>query len=319
MADTPVPNEPIDAESRIRDFVVCCFLLGNDFLPKAPCLFIHDDGIEHILSAYVYALETLPAHRLTTSGGDIDLVMLGAILEQLGATEGFRMQAFHRKNRHRFMARQGATELEVELAEYDAIHPFPDDSVQLGRAGWKDRYYRTFFDVDRHAERRRIAAISKSYVQTMAWALRYYTYGVPSWSWFYPHHHAPPLSDVARYLASSKDAPFQFVMGKPVEPVVQLLCVLPPQSFALLDDTLRALVESKRLPWYPSTFEEDCTNKRKRWQTVPLLPFVTVPTMVSLVDTWRASHKKKRGRDQLGELPREAGAADETSDRHRRA
>lgn len=278
----------LDERQIIEDFIVCCFLLGNDFLPKAPCLFIHDGGIEHLISVYSMALET--TKQSLTSTGEINYAVLCVMLEHLGQTEGFRLHAYHRKNAHRFTPRANALPVDVELAEYDAIWPHSEDNVKLGKQGWKDRYYQHFFGFDRIVDKRKTDQIIGNYLKTMNWILKYYIEGLPSWEWFYCYHHAPILSDVANYLKKYRNTiRVRFEMSSPVEPCVQLLCVLPPQSFSLIEPKLREYIVSKNLPYFPLEFDEDCVHKKKRWQTIPNIPFVNVQTIVNTLREFRES------------------------------
>jgi 5'-3' exoribonuclease 1 len=62
------------------------------------------------------------------------------------------------------------------------------------------------------------------YVRAIQWNLHYYYNGVCSWSWFYPHHYAPYISDICSF---SKNLDLNFDMGKAFLPFQQLLAVLP--------------------------------------------------------------------------------------------
>jgi 5'-3' exoribonuclease 1 len=59
----------------------------------------------------------------------------------------------------------------------------------------------------------------QQYIEALQWILKYYYQGCPSWSWFYPHHYAPYLSDLINF----KHLQFTFHQGTPFKPFEQLL------------------------------------------------------------------------------------------------
>lgn len=73
------------------------------------------------------------------------------------------------------------------------------------------------------------------YVIAIQWNLHYYYHGVCSWSWYYPHHYAPFLSDVKGFA----NLEFNFELGKPFLPFEQLLAVLPAGSKKLLPEAFQ--------------------------------------------------------------------------------
>ena len=123
----------------VQDFVVYCFLLGNDFIPKLPCLFIHEGGIDELIKVYCTVINKMKIG--ITSSGSVDLNVISSMLQLLSETEGKRLQDYHKKNIHRIHYKPGSTPFEIELLEYDSIWPAPEDNVKLGKQGWKDRYY----------------------------------------------------------------------------------------------------------------------------------------------------------------------------------
>jgi 5'-3' exonuclease len=59
----------------------------------------------------------------------------------------------------------------------------------------------------------------QQYIEALQWILKYYYQGCQSWSWFYPHHYAPYLSDLINF----KHMSFPLHKGKPFKPFEQLL------------------------------------------------------------------------------------------------
>ncbi len=118
------------------------------------------------------------------------------------------------------------------------------------------------------------------WVSGLAFVMRYYFAGVPSWHWFYPHHYSPFASDIAALagmlsLAESPAAAvmdsFDAVSDHPVCPVTQLLAVVPPSSWHLLPPWVQHAVAGKALP-FPSpssTLQGVELGSAERWAVPP--------------------------------------------------
>lgn len=85
----------------------------------------------------------------------------------------------------------------------------------------KNHYYRNKMKIDLQSTAQ-IKVYVEQYIEALQWILKYYYQGCPSWSWFYPHHYAPYLSD----LKCFKDMKIIFSQGTPFKPFEQLLSML---------------------------------------------------------------------------------------------
>jgi 5'-3' exoribonuclease 1 len=114
---------------------------------------------------------------------------------------------------------------------------------------------------------------AEGYVRAIQWNLHYYYNGCVSWSWYYPHHYAPWITDI-RGVAETK---MVFDLGHPFLPFEQLLSVLPAASKDLLPPLLQGLMinpSSPILDFYPKDFENDLNGKQQEWEAVVLVPFI---------------------------------------------
>lgn len=101
---------------------------------------------------------------------------------------------------------------------------------------------------------------AEGYVRGIQWILNYYYNGVCSWSWYYPHHYCPYISDIKDFA----NMEIHFEMGKPFQPFEQLLAVLPPISMKLLPAAYHDLMLSENSllkKFYPETFRTDLNGK----------------------------------------------------------
>ena len=95
---------------------------------------------------------------------------------------------------------------------------------------------------------------AEGYVRAIQWILHYYYSGVCSWSWYYPHHYAPYVSDIRNFSSLKLD----FELGHPFLPYEQLLGVLPAASRELLPAAYQKLMVSANSPiidYYPVDFQ----------------------------------------------------------------
>ncbi|ETO27996.1 5'-3' exoribonuclease 1, partial [Reticulomyxa filosa] len=116
--------------------------------------------------------------------------------------------------------------------------------------------------------------ICKDYLTGIQWVLDYYYRGVPSWGWYYPHHYAPLISDMA---LMDEQFQCQFSLGEPYLPFEQLLAVLPIASSHVLPAPFQALMtnpESLISNMYPTDFKIDMDYATSPWEGVVLLPYI---------------------------------------------
>jgi len=178
-------------------------------------------------------------------------------------------------------------ERDVMFWEYvENQHP---DLLRLGEPGWEDRYYEYYLGEKCYPDHPRIGEMCHNYLEGMTWMLRYYQGNrctdpqnfiqtCPKWDWSYHYRNAPILGCLIKYLeAHSRKLLLEISKecGQPVNHDEQLLCILPPQSQALLPPKIGKLMTQSDSPiihYYPIDFQIDVQNKRFRWECYPILP-----------------------------------------------
>ncbi|XP_074029903.1 5'-3' exoribonuclease pacman isoform X2 [Leptinotarsa decemlineata] len=114
---------------------------------------------------------------------------------------------------------------------------------------------------------------AEGYVRAIQWNLNYYYNGCCSWSWYYPHHYAPYISDIKGF----SNLKIEFDLGKPFLPYEQLLGVLPTASKNLLPRCYHELMTEENSlikKYYPDDFQTDLNGKKQDWEAVVLVPFI---------------------------------------------
>jgi 5'-3' exonuclease len=158
-------------------------------------------------------------------------------------------------------------------------------------------YYLDKFDIDiRDAQGQdKVREIALEYLRGMQFVARYYFKGVPSWTWKYPYHYAPCVSDLLKVVDEnlSPESYDHWPLTEPHSPVEQLMLVLPKASMRAMPSAAAALVHdpdiSDMFP-EPEAVELDPNGRRFRWQWVALLPQIDTEAVVNKVaitrDKW---------------------------------
>lgn len=117
-------------------------------------------------------------------------------------------------------------------------------------------------------------------MKSIQWTLNYYFSSCPSWSYFFPYHYAPLVSDIKNL----KKQCIGFLTGKPFLPLQHLVAVLPPKSSYLIPDCLGSLLTDPKSPiidFYPSSYETDLNGKTNDWEALVLIPFIEESRLIN--------------------------------------
>ncbi|XP_050547911.1 5'-3' exoribonuclease 1-like, partial [Daktulosphaira vitifoliae] len=159
----------------------------------------------------------------------------------------------------------------------------------------KENYYRNKLEYNVITEDV-MRSQAEGYIRAIQWNLNYYYNGCCSWSWYYPHHYAPYISDIKDF----ENIQLEFDLGQPFLPFQQLLAVLPSLSKELLPKPFQDLMIEEASPirmYYPEQFETDLNGKQHEWEAVVLVPFIDEETLLKsmkMVEHKLSDDEKKR-------------------------
>lgn len=294
-----------DSDRLIRDYVFICFMLGNDFLPRLPCLKIRNGSLNDLIVIY-----KLISWRL----GDFlirpDLTVNRKFMHQLLAAianleDHYMLELGDRRSKDvgRFKFRlRGKSRYEQALEEFDYVENQYNDTIQGGTRGWRKRYYEYHlgFTCHNHKERaRKLRPICRSYIRGMNWVLQYYTGMHDNWTWHYPYDAAPTAQDLFDSIADL-DLSYSFADNAPVPPYVQLLSILPPESAPLLPSTLRPLMTDRDSPihyMYPLKITLSLIGNKFWHECKPRMPLVNHALLKDVVQAklqYMSDHEQER-------------------------
>ncbi|CRK97630.1 CLUMA_CG011016, isoform A [Clunio marinus] len=288
-------NFPFDIENIIDDWVLMGFLVGNDFIPNIPNLHINSNALPMLYEAYIKTMRSLDGY--INNGGYLNLARLQQFIENLeqfdrdhflnqyenlNVLESKHQSAFNNRNDDTFGGNEELLKMMKDTEfEFDSS---PDENEDED----EDENSDETFEKEFHQHRRDyyvnkmkyadmtaevLAEQAECYIRALQWTLSYYYHGVQSWSWYYPHHYAPYISDLKNF----KDLNIKFEMSQPFLPFQQLMSVLPAASRAHVPECYKKLMtnpDSELIDFYPTEFETDLNGKKQDWEAVVLIPFI---------------------------------------------
>ncbi|PWU94687.1 putative 5'-3' exoribonuclease B [Trypanosoma cruzi] len=265
----------------IDDFIVMGMLMGNDFLPRLPGAFCGESVMDNLLELYVS--NVLPYGFLTSGYHEIYLPQLQRLLRSYAKIETVKFRRFALSN-NKMTPKEAAGPLYSPLDEQ-----------------WRQTYL-TSTGLTGNLEE-----ACKKYVEGLRFVWRYYSGNAStcSWSWHYPFHHAPFALDIADYLqrCDLTNLPPPPLETTPPDMFLQLLCILPPTSHALLPAVLGDVMlnpPEELRETFPSMWRVDYTAAYgKDYLAEVLLPFANVSELRELVESSRpyfTKEEQERGR-----------------------
>ncbi|XP_044288700.1 5'-3' exoribonuclease 1 isoform X3 [Varanus komodoensis] len=307
---------PYEIERIIDDWILMGFLVGNDFIPHLPHLHINHDALPLLYRTYMAVLPELGGY--INESGHLNLPRFEKYLAKLSDfdREHFSevfvdLKWFESKVGNKYLneaagiAAEESKKQKKRKAQENAIflaalektdsgnvatsktaledEPEDDDLFETEFRQYKRTYYMTKMGVEVVSDDF-LAHQAECYIQAIQWILHYYYHGVQSWSWYYPYHYAPYLSDI-RKISELK---IQLDLGKPFLPFEQLLAVLPAASKDLLPKCYQHLMTSEDSPiieYYPVEFKTDLNGKQQEWEAVVLIPFIEEKRLLEAMES----------------------------------
>ncbi|XP_051172121.1 5'-3' exoribonuclease 1 isoform X3 [Leptopilina boulardi] len=328
-----------DIEKIIDDWVLMGFLVGNDFIPNLPNLHIAHGALPILYNAYMEVLPTLEGY--INEAGTLNLERFEKFMERLGQFDFEQFEEVYADLKY-FEAKTGRRPNETERLSLRNEEDFEDfgatsskpiskdladlikateDSLLLDNsedeeimdedsdseiyklefAQHKRDYYMKKMDYH-NVDEQVLRSQAEGYVRAIQWNLHYYYNGCCSWSWYYPHHYAPYISDIKDF----KDLKLEFDMGDPFFPFQQLLAVLPAASKELLPKAYQNLLtqtESPIIDYYPLDFKTDLNGKKQEWEAVVLIPFIDEKQLINAMTPYDSQlTKEENGRNSHGPM-----------------
>jgi 5'-3' exonuclease len=280
-----------DFEFVVCDFVILCFMVGNDFLPSIPLFNIYDGGLDLMMKYYFttsgYITFKLNKHHSqayksqshskgckSPEKGTLStkwLLQTEKILINFKFLSGFYHHLLN--------------VISPQAIQHYKIRKYGFPNILLDVACKKEG---SLIDIAYHylksytLHHKITTSLTRLYLEEIQWVFNYYAYGgfTVDWKMYYPSQFSPTPLDLLNYLKNyklktetdHKTSHSSFNFNGVIDPFFQLLCILPPHSGDLLPSPLDKVLCNDLDQFHPKEIQIDYEGKLNEWEGIPILP-----------------------------------------------
>lgn len=273
-----IPNG-VSRDLLISDFILMCFLLGNDFLPHSPAIEILLGGLELLFECYASVLPSVGHLTFFKPNGPkkIWCIHTKAFQQYLYKLSTYEHDLLVDKAWRNDLVQDKLLVShfqEKTLRVEDMNHSYSSSFDDRKRYQFKFSSYRqAYYQQKMHTNPEQAC---RKYFEGMMFVLRYYLEGMPDWEWTFPFFYSPFLTELYPQVVHF-DGEMEFHLHSPLTPIEQLWAVLPLQSQTLLPPPIQDRLKDQRLStFYPSSFHIDVEGTRNAYEGVICLPSVDI-------------------------------------------
>ena len=266
-------------QSLINDYILICFLLGNDFLPHFPSVNIRTNGMDILLNIYEKVNKNLDSFLIKDN--KINWKVFRKFITFLADNEDYLIQEEYKlRNKMQNKKYNNLTDEErfqnIPIMERDTelfINPFEDE--------WEYRYYKILFDLEISEERRK--QICTNYLSMLEWTYKYYNEDCKEWRFKYNYNYPPLFKDLLIYVPYFDTKFLEENANNPVNNIIQLAYVLPRNNLNLLPKNVSDKLLNNLQNHYKLDYRFEWAYCRYFWESHVKMPVLSIEELEKLL------------------------------------
>ena len=295
-----------------NDFIVLCYLIGNDFLPGLLTTDVKKGGLYKIFRAWnnikekkglenKYDVEEinmdeknnliesyLVKYNKETKLYNINLELLKGLFEELLWTEKYIWKNI---NRDKFLNQDNLEPEEITkllqtkeedkkvlLNKFIKGQTMNTDFLDKIEFSSSTEYYSYYLGINSlNIDKSVIKKIVLDYIGGIEWCLSYYFDKCPSWTWGYNFMVTPLIKDIINYFPQTNKQIKIKYSPRTLNPVEQLILAIPPQTYKyVIEKELIDIIKQNKNIGYmlPESFQIDINKEHLFWKCQVKIPIV---------------------------------------------
>jgi 5'-3' exonuclease len=267
----------------IESYCTLCSILGNDFIPHLLTINIKTEGTDKLVNI---AKKAIQETGLLVSNNSINYECLKYIFKSLSLTEDADIfnicEKYIKKSSF-----NNPSHPQLPSDNYAIKHKSPlCFTIYNNSSNWHKEYYKVIFDNNITLDSSVIYNSCKNYITGIFWVYEYYKGNDIDCEWYYPYNYPPTLKDISNH-SIAYEAPVIKMNNNFIEPIIQLLIVLPRESMELVNHRYRSYItdiHNGLYHMYPIHYEIQTFLKTHLWECCPILPLINVKYIKKIIN-----------------------------------
>jgi 5'-3' exonuclease len=288
----------------INDFIFCCYLVGNDFIPGLLTTDIKKFGLDKILDAYKKTIESAVKKAqiveiINDNGKKIVKVhhnILRELFKNLLWTEKWIWSNINREKSKNILENKEDIEKFQAITREKKISNLNNfacglsinvdcfDKIEFGSSL---EYYNYYLGLNEIAlDTVIIKKMVKEYIKGIEWCINYYLDDCICWKWGYNFPIAPLIIDIIKYYPSN---PTQNLSKCELRPIEQLILAIPPSTYkyVIKSDLIKKFQKNLRIGYmFPESFDIDINKESLYWKCPVKIPMVEYEEYINVIKSF---------------------------------
>jgi len=258
---------------KTNDFIMLCYLVGNDFIPGLLTTDIKRNGLDKIISSYEEARKFINNDIIEKNKDGKLIINYNLILEIFKKLEYTEWGIW--KNINRDKHDKNDNERQKELNKFITGENMSTECLEKIEFLNETEYYNYYLGInDSIIEKSIIKKMVKDYITGMEWCINYYLDECKSWSWGYNFMIAPLIKDIIRYFPQTIKLDND---KRELCPVEQLLLAIPLETYkyVISEELIKKIRDNKKIGYmFPETYDIDINKESLFWKCQVKIPIV---------------------------------------------
>ncbi len=255
-----------------NDFIMLCYLVGNDFIPGLLTTDIKRRGLDKLMTSYEETRKIINKNIVNKINDKIT-VNYDVIFEIFKKLEYTEKGIWRNINRDKMDITE--QQKQDNLNKFIMGQNMNTDCLEKIEFSCETDYYNYYLGInDSVIDKDTIKKMVKDYITGMEWCINYYLNDCKSWSWGYNFMIAPLIKDILKYFPNSIRIENDI---RELCPIEQLLLAIPIDTYKYVinKSLIKKIKENRDIGYmFPETFDIDINKESVFWKCQVRIPMV---------------------------------------------